>query len=144
MEVRGDDFPGLSSFLPSFLPFFFLSFSFFLSLSFFSLFLTVSCYVAQGGLKLNVLLPQPPQCWGLKACITVPGSSSFSRYFLSPLSLSLSLLLPVTYSFLLSCAPNFALKAQPCHLRLKEVVNNKSSGGQQKKASLETKPEIKY
>jgi hypothetical protein len=60
------------------------------------------------------------------------------------LSLSLSLLLPVTYSFLLSCAPNFALKAQPCHLRLKEVVNNKSSGGQQKKASLETKPEIKY
>jgi hypothetical protein len=31
-------------------------------------------YVAQTGLELSVLLPQPPECWELQACATMPSS----------------------------------------------------------------------
>jgi hypothetical protein len=28
-----------------------------------------SCYVAQAGLKLEILLPQPPECWSYKCVL---------------------------------------------------------------------------
>jgi hypothetical protein len=50
----------------------------------FRLFEAGSHYVAQGYFELMILLPQPPECWGLQACTTTP-----SNYSLIVLSISM-------------------------------------------------------
>jgi hypothetical protein len=51
--------------MPQKVSFFFLfsSFNFFFSFSLFFFFEIGAYYVAQAGLKLLILLPQPPKCW---------------------------------------------------------------------------------
>jgi hypothetical protein len=44
--------------------------SFFVLLFFVYLFKTESHYVAQAGLELFVLLPQPPDCWDYRSVLT--------------------------------------------------------------------------
>jgi hypothetical protein len=38
-------------------------------------------YVAQAGLELEILLLQPPKCWDLQVCTTIPSPISFVLFF---------------------------------------------------------------
>jgi hypothetical protein len=51
-----------------------------------------SCYATQAGLELEILLPQPPECWGYRGVPPCPAAVTFiSVLFMHPSAGSMGL-----------------------------------------------------